>query len=306
MRISKKYAGVVIPMVTPITEDGKIDQTSAVRIFDHLVESNTFPFLLGTTGEAASVPMASRIELIKCVMDQASEESLVYAGISDNCLENSLFLAQKFADLGVGAGVAHLPSYYPLSDSHMIKYYEMLADKSPLPIIIYNILSTTHMSIPLDVIDKLSHHPNIMGMKDSERDLDRMRQSAEMFSSRKDFSILCGWTTQSSATLAMGFDGIVPNPGNITPGLFKALYDSVLNGRAEDAEKLQEKANEIADIFQKDRSLSQVFAGLKLIMSILGLCEPWVLPPLIRLNAKEEEQIQIKMEEKGIVKEQKE
>ena len=87
--------------------------------------------------------------------------------------------------------MAHLPSYYPLTTDHMITHYEMLADRSSLPIMIYNILSTTHMSIPLDVIEKLSHHPNIIGMKDSERDLDRMKQSAKMFSNRKDFSILC-------------------------------------------------------------------------------------------------------------------
>ena len=86
MRVSKKYSGVVIPMVTPVNEKGKIDQDSAIKVFKHLIDSETFPFLLGTTGEAASVPAASKTELFKCVIDTAPENCLVYAGISDNCM----------------------------------------------------------------------------------------------------------------------------------------------------------------------------------------------------------------------------
>src|SRR4030042_2557133 len=185
----------------------------------------------------------------------------VLAGVSNNCFETSISLAGEFSECGVNAVVAHLPSYFPLSADQMQKYFETLADKSPLPVIIYNILSTTHMSIPLDVVEKLSHHQNIAGIKDSERDLDRMKQLAKMFSGRPDFCIMCGWTLQSYATLSMGFDGIVPNPANADPQLFQDLYNFMVTGNRPEAEKLQKKVDEMAAIFQKDRILSSILAA---------------------------------------------
>jgi len=302
MRKEKKYAGVVIPMSTPFTEDGQVDIASAFRIFDHICEAETFPFLLGTTGEAVSVPIEMRIDFIKSIMNHLSHKTQVYVGISDNCFKTSLFLSKSFSDFGADVAVAHLPSYYPLNTDQMLRYFETLAEKSALPIMIYNILSTTHMSIPLDVIETLSHHSNIVGMKDSERDLNRMKQSADMFSDRTDFSIMCGWTTESYTTLAMGFDGIVPNPGNAVPGLFKKLYDAVINEDKSETEKLQSRANEIAAIFQKDKILSEVMAGLKVVMKALGFCEPWVLPPMTRLSSEEEEKIRTRMRQMDLIK----
>jgi 4-hydroxy-tetrahydrodipicolinate synthase len=303
MTEEKKCHGVVIPMITPFTENRNIDKFSAVRITRHICDAGTYPFLLGTTGEAASVPVHKRIELIKSVKSDLKNGMQMYAGISDNCIETSIFLAKTFADLGVDYMVAHLPSYYPLNSDHMLKHYERLADQSPAPLIIYNILSTTRMSIPLNVLEKLSYHDNIAGVKDSERDLERLKKMSEKFTSRTDFSILCGWTTQSFHALSLGFDGIVPNPGNVSPKLFQDLYRSVKSGNKGEARQLQIMANELADVFQKDRILSEIIAGLKVMMSAMELCEPWVLPPLTRIDSKEEKKIKEKMSQVVAIKE---
>jgi 4-hydroxy-tetrahydrodipicolinate synthase len=298
--MKKKYSGVIIPMITPFTPEGGLDKAAAVRVAQFLVEAGTYPFLLGTTGESASVPISMRIELVKAVMGGMANTT-VYAGISDNCLETSVMMAKRFADAGISAAVGHLPSYYPLKPEHMLRHYEMLADRSPIPIIIYNILSTTHMSIPLDIVEKLSHHPNIAGMKDSERDLDRMRKTASLFKDRGDFSILCGWTTESASTLLMGFDGIVPNPGNAIPAQFVELYEAAVAGDREKAEAMQEKVTRVAMIFQKDRTLAEVFPGLKVMMEALGLCTAAVLPPLMPVHPDEAERIRNEMKAAGII-----
>ena len=80
------------------------------------------------------------------------------------------------------------------------------------------------MSIPTDVVEKLSEHPNIVGLKDFERSLDRMEILADKFASRMDFSIMSGWTVQSTHALTMGLDGIVPSTGNLIPDMFAELY----------------------------------------------------------------------------------
>ncbi|MCI0494374.1 dihydrodipicolinate synthase family protein [candidate division KSB1 bacterium] len=295
MKTQKKYHGVVIPMVTPFTETGKLDEGAAIKLIELIVNGGTFPFILGTTGESASIPVEARFRLVKLVTEFVKQRTIVYAGISDNCLENSLTLANKFFDLGINVFVAHLPSYFPLTTDMMLRHYETLADRCPGEIMIYNIKSTTHMSLPLNVIEKLSHHPKLVGLKDSERDLERLKKLTDIFAQRQDFSLLCGWTAQSANTLQMGFDGIVPSTGNLIPKKFSDLYDAVVRGDQATANKLQAEINPIADLHQKDMLGSEMITGLKVMMNEMGLCEPWVLPPLTRLNSEKENQIKIEL-----------
>jgi 4-hydroxy-tetrahydrodipicolinate synthase len=295
LKTPKKYHGVVIPMITPFQQDGKLDEAAAINLIEQIVTGKTFPFILGTTGESASIPSETRLQFVQRMTESVGQRTTLYAGISDNCLENSLNLANKFFDLGVRVFVAHLPSYFPLTADMMLRHYEILADRCPGEIMIYNIKSTTHMSLPLDVIEKLSHHPKLVGLKDSERDLERLKKLTDMFAQRQDFSLLCGWTAQSANTLLMGFDGIVPSTGNLIPKKFSDLYDAVLRGDRATAHKMQAEIDPIADLHQKDMLGSEMIAGLKVMMNEVGLCEPWVLPPLTRLNPEKEHQIKNEM-----------
>jgi 4-hydroxy-tetrahydrodipicolinate synthase len=295
MKSTNKFHGVVIPMVTPFTGEGKIDVSAAIRLTDHVINAGTFPFLLGTTGESASISTELCLSYVEQIADHALGKTTIYSGISATCLQDSLDLAHKFRDYGVDVLVAHLPQYYPLTTDQMLKYYEILADKTPLPIMIYNIPSTTHMSIPIDVLEKLSHHPNIAGLKDSERDLERIDTLASVFKDKTDFCLLSGWTTESTYTLRCGFDGIVPSTGNLVPKLFKELYDAIKEGDENKTDDLQAVINPIADVHQKNLILSTSISTLKVMMKELDLCDSFVLPPLVKLSVSEEQDIIKKM-----------
>ena len=156
---------------------------------------------------------------------------------------------------------------------------------------LYNILATTHMSIPVDVIRRLADHPNIVGLKDSERDLERMAQCIEITKSHPEFAYFCGWAAQSAHALELGGNGIVPSTGNFVPEMFQRLFDAAVAGDMATANRLQDETNEIAKIYQKDRTLGQSLTALKVMMSTKGLCEPWMLMPLTRLSADEEQTI---------------
>ncbi|MBN2357116.1 dihydrodipicolinate synthase family protein [candidate division KSB1 bacterium] len=291
MKNKKTYHGVVIPMLTPFKQDGTLDEDAAVKLVDHILEAGTLPFILGTTGESASIPFEMRIRLVKLVTDHVKSESVVFAGISDNCIDNSLYLAGTFYDLGIKAFVAHLPSYYPLTADMMLAHFEKLAERCPGDILIYNIKSTTHMTIPIEVIEKLSRHEKIVGLKDSDRDLERLQTLTNLFAGRADFSLFCGWTTQSAATLLMGFDGIVPSTGNLIPAKFSRMYDAVMRGDQQTAQQWQAEVNPIAEAHQAGLLGSQAIVALKVMMDEAGLCGPNVLPPLTRLSSEREKQL---------------
>jgi 4-hydroxy-tetrahydrodipicolinate synthase len=291
MRIAKKYQGVVIPMITPFTNDGKIDQAALAGILEHILSANTIPFILGTTGESPSMSDKMSVQLVTHVAAQIADRVEIYVGISDTCFDNSVHNAQKYHELGVNTFVAHLPEYYPLKPNQIFEYYRRLAEAIPGPLILYNIPATTKLSIPLDLVEELSHHDNIIGLKDSERSQERMDHLAQTYKTRQDFAIFNGWTVKSAYALLSGFDGIVPSTGNLIPQKFSDLYQAVLDGDDRTAYELQAEIDPIAGFHQRDKVLSDVIAILKIMMNELNLCEPAVLLPLLRLNSDEENQI---------------
>ena len=287
-----KYNGVVVPMVTPVTADGTLDAAAVERIITSFAKAGVSPLLMGTTGEGNSVSVADgRLLVETAVKARNSYPTVIYAGLTGNCFAEQVRQAEVYTALGADVIVATLPTYYSLTDGQMYEYYKTLADCITGPLMLYNILATTHMSIPVDVIRRLADHPNIVGLKDSERDLDRMAQCIEVAQGRDDFAYFCGWAAQSAHSLALGGDGIVPSTGNYVPDMFRQLYDAALRGDEAEANRLQDETNEIAKIYQKDRTLGQSLAALKVMMQTKDLCEPWMLAPLTRLSAEEEQTI---------------
>lgn len=289
--MKKKYEGVVVPMVTPVTENGSLDVAAVKRIVGSFVDAKVSPLLMGTTGEGNSVSQQDGRLLVETAVKAAEGRVKVYAGLTGNVVSEQLLQAEHYTAAGADVIVATLPSYYALTPEQMFTYYNNLADHITGPLMIYNITSTTHMSIPVDVIERLSHHPNIVGLKDSERDMDRMADIIRFTRDRADFSYFCGWAAQSEHSLSMGGDGIVPSTGNFVPGMFRELYDAVVDGNPERAIRLQEETNEIAKIYQSGRILGQTLTALKVMMQTRGLCDPYMLPPLTRLTPDEEKNI---------------
>ena len=291
MMNNSKYRGVVVPMVTPVTQDGRLDVEAVKRIITFFGEHNVSPLLMGTTGEGNSVSQADGQLLVETVVAARSGQMLIYAGLTGNCFTEQVRQAEVYTALGADVIVATLPTYYALTEAQMYDYYKTLADCITGPLMLYNILATTHMSIPVDIIRRLADHPNIVGLKDSERDLERMAQCIEIAKGRDDFAYFCGWAAQSAHSLELGGNGIVPSTGNYVPGMFSQLFEAAVHGDTEEANRLQEETNEIAKIYQKDRTLGQSLTALKVMMSTKGLCEPWMLMPLTRLSAEEEQLI---------------
>ena len=292
--INKKYKGVVVPMVTPVKENGTLDTQAVERIIAFFAQAGVSPLLMGTTGEGNSVSQKDGQLFVETAVKAAQGRITIYAGLTGNCFAEQLAQAEAYTHAGADVIVATLPTYYALTEEQMENYYRTLASSIKGPLMLYNILATTHMSIPVEVIRRLADHPNIVGLKDSERDLERMAQCIEIAKGREDFCYFCGWAAQSAHSLELGGDGIVPSTGNFVPEMFQQLYEAAVKGDMATANRLQDETNEIAKIYQKDRTLGQSLTALKVMMQTKGLCEPWMLMPLTRLSAAEEQAIAAK------------
>jgi 4-hydroxy-tetrahydrodipicolinate synthase len=288
---NKKYKGIIVPAITPLSQNFKLDAGAVEKLFHNFYMHDVSPFILGTTGESASLPMGLKNEYLSAAAKNKKAGTVLYAGISSNVFEESVEFAKRCADNNVDAVAATLPSYYALTESQIKKYFEELADAIPLPLIIYNIPATTHMSIPLDVIEELSYHPNIVATKDSERNHDRLIRSQDLWSERNDFGHFLGWAAKSAEGLIGGSDGLIPSTGNLVPKLYQSMLKAVEDGDFDEAYQLQEFSDTVGDLYQKGKTLGESLWALKVLMRENGLCEAMVMPPLQPGSTADEEQL---------------
>jgi dihydrodipicolinate synthase/N-acetylneuraminate lyase len=287
MKPNKKYGGIVVPAITPLTSDFKLDHEALEKMFTNFRQSNVKPFIMGTTGESASLPMKLKYNYIQTATKLKQPGDILYAGISSNCLDESEELAKRCFDAGIDVVAATLPTYYALSADDMKRYFEQLADKVHGPLIIYNIPATTHMSIPLQVIDELSYHDNIVGTKDSERSEERLNESLRLWATRPDFCHFLGWAAQSAHALLNGSDGLIPSTGNLYPLIYHVMLKAVENGNKDLAFRQQELSDLFGGLYQSGRLLGESLAVLKVLMHAVGLCQPYMMPPLRALSEEE-------------------
>lgn len=287
----KKYNGVIVPMVTPVSSDRKLDETAVVKIADFLARNGVSMLVLGTTGESPSVSMDESRRLVKLASETVAGRVKIYAGICGNCVEENIANAKTYIQAGADVIVSILPYYYPLTSEQMFGYFKTLAERINFPMMVYNIPSTTKMSIPVEVVDELSKVKHICGFKDSERDEARMEQCVKLFKDRENFSYFLGYAAISAKALQLGADGLVPSTGNFVPGMFRAMWESAEAEQWQKVEQLQLETDEIAKIYQSGRTLGNSLQALKVMMSVQGLCQPYALPPLTDLGVAEQKEI---------------
>ena len=234
------------------------------------------------------MPLSLKEAYVKAAVKNKKPGTLLYAGISSNVVNESIEFAKFCADNGVDAVAANLPSYYALTESQIRKHYELLADTCPLPLVIYNIPSTTHMSIPLELIDALSYHPNVIATKDSERNEERLKQSLALWKDREDFSHFLGWSVKSADALINGSDGLIPSTGNLVPGVYSQMFEAVEAGNYQKAHEMQKLSDIYGSLYQSNRILGETLWALKVLLKEKGICDSIVMPPL-QSQSKDEE-----------------
>jgi 4-hydroxy-tetrahydrodipicolinate synthase len=285
------HHGVVVPLVTPATADGRLDEAAAEQIVAHVVSGGCGVMVCGTTGEVASLPDAVRRRYVEIAVRTAAKRAPVFACVAHNCFENSVALAAHHLAAGADAVVAMLPNYFKLEPAGMRDYFARLAAAIPGPVYLYNMPATTGMSIPVEIIAELAAVPNIVGLKDSETTAGRREAVATALAGRTDFALFMGSAASSAAALKLGFVGLVPSSGNLCPTWWRDLYAAARAGDWATADELQRRTDAFAAVYQQGRSLGQSLAGLKGAVADRGLCAPHMFSPLTAASPAERDQI---------------
>jgi len=297
MKNEVKYRGAVVPMVTPFTAQGTLDTPALDRLVDALLGGGVEGiFVLGTTGEGAHVPRPLRRQLVAQTVQRVQRRAQIFAGLGD-IGGADVSEANEFFHAGADAVVAHPPIAEKIPAASLQAWYESLLARLEGPLLLYNMPSTTGLSIPLDAVEKLLGHARLAGIKDSENNPQRHEELLRRFGGKQNFSVFVGVGALMEKGLKLGADGIVPSVGNLIPEVCRELCAAAQKADWNTAEQLSARMNSVAALYQNGRNLNESLAALKAAMHCRGLCAPQVLPPLRNVSATDLEKIRQHMTE---------
>jgi 4-hydroxy-tetrahydrodipicolinate synthase len=297
MKHGSKYHGAVVPLVTPLTAAGGLDEAALARLVEWQVAGQVAGiFVLGTTGEGAHVPRETRRQLVAQTVQFARHRAWVFAGLGD-VRAADVSEANEFLLAGADAVVVHPPVTEKVPAERLGDWYTLLLNRLEGPMLLYNMPMTTGVSIPLDAVAQLLGHPRLTGIKDSENNPKRHEELLRRFAGKPDFSVFIGVGALMQKGLSMGADGIVPSVGNLIPEVCHQLCAAAKKADWPQVENLSARMTAVAALYQKGRNLNESLSALKAALHLRGLCTPQVLPPLRKVSDTELEKIRRQMAE---------
>lgn len=143
--------------------------------------------VLGSTGEAVMLSDAEKRDVLKCAIGSAIEEKVMLAGTGAESAIETLRLSEYAAELGYDVALVRTPHYYKrqTTPENMLAFYRFIADRSPLPVLVYNFPQATGYDMPVDVVAQLAKHPNLIGIKESSGSIEKIKGIVEATKSIK-------------------------------------------------------------------------------------------------------------------------
>jgi 2-dehydro-3-deoxy-D-pentonate aldolase len=285
--------GIIPPVVTPLSDLNTLDIQGLEKLIEYLINGGVHGlFMLGTTGEATSISLNLRKELLKKTSEIVNKRIPVLAGITDTSFASSLELAEYSAGLGLDGVVIAPPYYLPITQDEMRDYLENLAPRLPLPFLMYDMPSCTKMHMSVDTIRK-ARELGAIGIKDSSGDMSYLFSLISEFRSYPEFSIISGTEMFIPETILQGGHGAVAGGANIFPRLFVDFYNASVNKDLDEIARLRELVLLINDtIYNVGKSNSRIIKGIKCALSVMEICSDYVAFPIHRHNSTERKKIE--------------
>lgn len=291
--IMDKLKGIIVPMVTPLDNEGKIDYQGTANLIRHLIEGGVHGiFVLGTTGEAQSLSLADRKEFVSFAGKTIAGRVPYLVCVTDTSMADSCCLAAAAKQAGACAVVAAPPYYFSPSQSDMVNWYSALADKSPLPLFLYNMPGHVKVTIAPQTVKTLAAHPNIHGLKDSSANMTYFQTLQYLTKNEDNFALYVGPEELTGECVLMGADGGVNGGANMFPQLYVKMYEAAESRDIDTVRRLQKSVMQIStSLYSVGNCPSSYLQGLKCALEELGICKGGLALPYTTFKEEYKEKI---------------
>ncbi len=270
------YKGVITALITPMKHNGEIDKIGFIDLIEWQIEQGVDGLVpCGTTGESATITDQERIELIRLCVETVKGRVPIIVGAGSNSTQKAIEYTQTAKQAGADAAMSVAPYYNKPDQKGAIAHYKAIADQTGFPVLIYNVPSRTLLDLSVETVCELSHHPNIIGIKDASADMTRPLEYQE--NCQEGFTLLSGDDGSCYSFQMLGGVGCISVASNIIPGIYADFFNAL---KSSDFKRAFERFQIIYAV-HKTLYLSPSPAPVKYALSrILGSCSNVRLPLL--------------------------
>lgn len=231
------FKGAATALITPF-KDGKIDYVSMGKLIEWQINQGIDALVVcGTTGEASTLSVMEKLQLVRFAVDLTDGRVPVIAGSGTNNTAAAADLSKGMEDAGADGLLIVTPYYNRCTESGLISHYEKIADDVSIPIIMYSVPSRTGVNITPAAVAALSQHPNIVGIKEASGNISQICQIASYIGD--GFDMYSGNDDQTVPLMSLGGIGCISTVSNIIPARFANMTRDFLNGNYIQAGKEQ-------------------------------------------------------------------
>ncbi len=260
---ARELRGVVPYLPTPLNAAGEVDAPALARLCEHLIASGVHGLTpLGSTGEFAYLDVAAKERVVACVVEVAAGRVPVIAGVAATATRDAVAQAKRWAALGADGILAVLEAYFPVPDAGVIDYFTAIADATELPTTLYTNPNFQRVDLSLDAIDALSHHPNILFVKDASTNTGRLLSILQRCEGR--IGVFAASSHITAAVMLIGGRGWLAGPSCLIPRQSVRLFELCEAGNWAEAMELQRELWAVNQVFARFNLAGAVKAGLRL------------------------------------------
>ena len=240
------FTGACPAIVTPFDATGAINYDRFAQLIDEQIAGGVDAIcVLGTTGECATLSLREHISAVNFCVKHVNHRVKVIAGAGSNDTSAAVYLSQHAQDSGADALLHVTPYYNKCSQEGLIRHYEYIADRTELPIILYNVPSRTGVSFTAETYRVLSQNPKINGVKEASGNFSLVAHTRYLCGD--DFYIWSGNDDQVVPMMALGAKGVISVVANVAPRLMVDIAHLCLDGKFQEAFQLQLQHTELMD-----------------------------------------------------------
>lgn len=276
----EKFKGLGVALVTPFLDNGGVDMAGLQRLVEHNINNGTdYLVVQGTTGESVTLTAEEKRSVLDFVIEINNGRKPIVLGVGGN---NTASIVQALQDLdttGIDAILSVSPYYNKPTQEGIYQHYKKLNEVTTLPIILYNVPGRTGSNVTAATTLRIAKElKNIVAVKEASGNLEQIMEI--IMHKPKGFLVLSGDDALTLPHIAAGGDGVISVVGNAFPKRFSKMVHAALEGDMVTARQYHYMLLEIIPMLFAEGNP----AGIKRVLSTLGICKENVRLPLVPVS----------------------
>lgn len=290
-----KLRGLGVALVTPFTDAAEVDYAALDRLVDYVVEGGAdYLVVMGTTGETPTLTMPERVAVLRAVKARNAGRLPLVVGVGGNDTNRVVELIDQTNLDGVDAILSVTPFYNKPSQRGLFLHYKYIAERSPRPIILYNVPGRTGVNMEAETTLRIAREcPNVVAIKEASGNMEQIRKIIE--GAPEGFLVISGDDSLALPVMKAGGVGVISVAANAFPCYFRELIKSQQEGGSEHNDQMFEAIRPTVKMLFAEGNPP----GVKAALAVKGVLRNNLRLPLVPVSEELYEQIESSIAENG-------